>query len=84
MSQPDSGPNFESSESVNFIEKSDLSVAPNGRITKNEVVAMKFKETGSGGKTDFSNLRGQAPVVSRKKELRNIIVPQEEIKKANR
>ena len=60
-----------------------ISVGPNGRITKNDVVAMKFKEI-SGGKTDFSNLRGQAPVVSRKKELRNIIVPQEEIKKANR
>ena len=60
-----------------------ISVAANGRITKNEVVALKFKELG-GGNTDFSNLRGQAPIVSRKKELRNIIVPQEEIRKANR
>ena len=60
-----------------------ISVAANGRITKNEVVAMKFKEL-AGGNTDFSNLRGQAPIMSRKKELRNIIVPQEEIRKANR
>ena len=54
----------------------------NGRITKNEVVALKFKD--SGQNHDFSNLRGQAPVMTRKKEIRNIIVPQEEIKKANR
>ena len=59
-----------------------VSVAPNGRIHKNEVVAMKFKD--NSGPTDISNLRGQAPVATRKKEIRNIIVPQEEIVKANR
>lgn len=34
--------------------------------------------------TDISNLRGQAPVATRQKMLRNIIVPQEEITKVNR
>ena len=56
-----------------------LSVAPHGRITKNEVIALKFQKEPQAEKTDFSNLRGQAPVATRKKELRNIIVPQEEI-----
>lgn len=62
------------------------------KIYKNEVIAMKFKEVAkappapsvSEPNTDFSNLRGQAPVVTRRKELRNIIVPQEEIRKANK
>lgn len=52
------------------------------QIHKNDIIEMKFKE--EQVKTDFSNLRGQAPVVTRKKEIRNIIVPQEEIVKANR
>ena len=45
---------------------------------------MEIKANESANKMDFSNLRGQAPVVTRRKEIRNIIVPQEEIKKANR
>ena len=34
--------------------------------------------------TDISNLRGQAPIITRKKELRNIIIPQEDIIRVNR
>ena len=34
--------------------------------------------------TDFSNLRGEAPIITRKKELRNIIIPQEDIIRVNR
>ena len=44
----------------------------------------KTKETKTVENTDFSNLRGQAPIATRKKQLRNIIVPQEDIIKANR
>ena len=43
----------------------------------------KFK-VGNNSSADFSNLRGQAPIMTRKKEIRNIIVPQEDITKFNR
>ena len=56
-----------------------IKIPKSGRIKIRDVMEIKANES-----DDFSNLRGQAPVVTRKKELRNIIVPQEEIKKANR
>ena len=59
-----------------------VKIPKSGRIKTRDVMEIKANE--SANKMDFSNLRGQAPVVTRKKELRNIIVPQEEIKKANR
>ncbi len=66
-----------------------ISVPANGRITKKDVVAMTFSRNTESNRDnvinqDISNLRGQAPVQTKKKELRNIIVPQEEIKKANK
>ena len=59
-----------------------IKIPKSGRIKTRDVMEIKANE--SANKMDFSNLRGQAPVVTRKKEIRNIIVPQEEIKKANR